>query len=88
MYGIFFNLEYSQYVATITAKAFLWHQIRCIMGVLFLIGQNVETPEIIKELLDVNSNPKYVLFKFASAIIFIKWVFLGSQVTTWLMKFL
>lgn len=46
------------YNVTIKAKAFLWHQIRCIMTILFLIGQNKEKPEIITELLDITSNPK------------------------------
>lgn len=46
------------YVITIKGKAFLWHQIRCIMGVLILIGQNREDVNVIKELLDVDQNPR------------------------------
>jgi len=38
-------------------KAYLWHQIRCIMAVLFLIGEGKEKPEVITELLDVSRNP-------------------------------
>lgn len=38
-------------------QAYLWHQIRCIMAVLLLVGQELEKPTIIKELLDVNKNP-------------------------------
>lgn len=53
-----FVLEYTMYVATITGQAFLWHQIRCIMGVLFLIGEDKEKPEVILELLDVVKNPR------------------------------
>ncbi|CAH2308305.1 tRNA pseudouridine(38 39) synthase isoform X2 [Pelobates cultripes] len=41
----------------ITGLAFLYHQVRCIMGVLFLIGQRREKPEVIRELLDVETNP-------------------------------
>lgn len=46
------------YVIKIRAKAFLWHQIRCIMGILLLIGQNKEAPSVIEELLDVEKNPR------------------------------
>lgn len=38
-------------------KAFLWHQVRAIMAVLLLVGQEDEQPEIVRELLDVESNP-------------------------------
>lgn len=50
-------VEYSMYVAIITGSGFLWHQIRCLIGVLFLIGQEREEPEVIKRLLDVETNP-------------------------------
>lgn len=33
-------------------------QVRCMMAVLLLIGQKLETPEIINQLLDVQSNPR------------------------------
>lgn len=46
------------YVLTIKGKAFLWHQIRCIMAILFLIGQNKEEPVVINELLDISENPR------------------------------
>ncbi|VDP07198.1 unnamed protein product [Soboliphyme baturini] len=42
---------------TITGKAFLWHQIRCILSVLFLIGQGKENPEVVLDLLDVEHHP-------------------------------
>ncbi|XP_068100237.1 tRNA pseudouridine(38/39) synthase [Hyperolius riggenbachi] len=45
------------YHLEITGLAFLYHQVRCIMGILFLIGQGKEKPEVIKDLLDVKSNP-------------------------------
>ena len=31
---------------TITGLAFLWHQIRCIVTVLFLVGQGNEKPQV------------------------------------------
>ncbi|CAI9609852.1 unnamed protein product [Staurois parvus] len=45
------------YHLQIKGLAFLYHQVRCIMGVLFLIGQGKEEPEVIKELLNVEKNP-------------------------------
>ncbi|XP_075165693.1 tRNA pseudouridine(38/39) synthase isoform X2 [Haematobia irritans] len=48
---------YSMYYLEIKANAFLWHQIRCIMAILLLIGQEKEEPEVIAELLDVEKNP-------------------------------
>lgn len=53
----FFCAEYSMLMAVITGSGFLWHQIRCIMGVLFLIGQEKEQPDVVLELLDVVKNP-------------------------------
>lgn len=41
----------------ICAQAFLWHQIRCIMSILILIGQQHEKPDIITSLFDVENNP-------------------------------
>ncbi|KAH8355197.1 hypothetical protein KR093_008155 [Drosophila rubida] len=48
---------YAMYFLEITANAFLWHQIRCIMAVLLLVGQRHEQPSVIGELLDVVKNP-------------------------------
>jgi tRNA pseudouridine38/39 synthase len=41
----------------IHGQAFLWHQIRCIASVLFLIGRGMEEPEVVLEMLDVRKNP-------------------------------
>lgn len=46
------------YQLTLKGQAFLWHQVRCIVAVLLLIGENKESPEVIKELLDVEKNPR------------------------------
>nr|XP_036231692.1 tRNA pseudouridine(38/39) synthase isoform X3 [Bactrocera oleae] len=48
---------YAMYMLEIRANAFLWHQIRCIMAVLLLIGEGKEQAEVISELLDVAKNP-------------------------------
>lgn len=49
---------YNMCVATIEGQAFLWHQIRAIMAVLFLVGEGKEVPEVVKELLDVEKFPR------------------------------
>lgn len=46
------------YIIKIKANAFLWHQIRCIMGILLLIGLEREDVSIIDELLNVEKNPR------------------------------
>ncbi|XP_006903299.1 PREDICTED: tRNA pseudouridine(38/39) synthase-like [Elephantulus edwardii] len=46
----------------VTGHAFLYHQVRCMMAILFLIGQGMEKPDIIDELLNIEKNsqkPQY-----------------------------
>eukprot|EP00768_Dysnectes_brevis_P004481 gnl/Dysnectes_brevis/3233_a4046_858.p1 GENE.gnl/Dysnectes_brevis/3233_a4046_858~~gnl/Dysnectes_brevis/3233_a4046_858.p1 ORF type:complete len:435 (+),score=123.83 gnl/Dysnectes_brevis/3233_a4046_858:107-1411(+) len=38
-------------------SAFLWHQIRCIAGLLTLVGSGLERPDLFLALLDVERNP-------------------------------
>ncbi|KAJ1730674.1 pseudouridine synthase deg1 [Coemansia biformis] len=42
--------------------AFLWHQVRCMMAVLFAVGQGLEDPDIVDKMLDVKAmsgKPEY-----------------------------
>lgn len=48
---------YEMCTFTVVSKAFLWHQIRCIMALVFMVGKGQEKPEIIDELFDVETNP-------------------------------
>jgi tRNA pseudouridine38/39 synthase len=44
--------------------AFLWHQVRCMMAILFLVGQRLEEPEIVRDMLDMDkypTKPEYVM---------------------------
>ena len=41
----------------IVGQAFLWHQIRCIVHVLFLIGRSYEDPSIVLDLLNIERYP-------------------------------
>jgi tRNA pseudouridine(38-40) synthase len=45
------------YVMEIKGIAFLWHMVRCIMAILFLVGEGRENPEIVKKLLDITATP-------------------------------
>lgn len=37
--------------------AFLWHQVRCIAAILFLVGQGLESPDVVDKLLDIQQTP-------------------------------
>ncbi|CAI9741177.1 pseudouridine(38 39) synthase-like [Octopus vulgaris] len=52
----------------IVGQAFLWHQIRCIIAVLFLIGEGKESPEIIEELLNIEKTPRRPQYNMASEL--------------------
>ena len=45
------------YTFTLHGSAFLWHQVRHMVAILFLIGQGLESPSLIDDLLDVVKTP-------------------------------
>ncbi|KAI0025251.1 pseudouridine synthase [Xylariomycetidae sp. FL0641] len=52
------------YYFHVRGSAFLWHQIRCMVAVLFMVGQGLEPPAVVDHLLDVENcprRPNYVL---------------------------
>jgi len=49
----------------VQGSAFLWHQVRCMVGVLFLVGQGLEAPTIVRELLNVEKNPRKPTYEMA-----------------------
>jgi tRNA pseudouridine38/39 synthase len=52
------------YEIVIKGWSFLWHQVRCMTAVLFLIGKKLENPDIIPRLLDVENTtvkPQYTM---------------------------
>ena len=54
--------QYSFYEFVIVGRGFLYHQIRCIMTILFLVARKQEPPEVVQDLLDLNkcpAKPKY-----------------------------
>lgn len=48
--------------------AFLWHQVRCIMSILFLVGQRLEEPTIVKDLLNIEKIPSRPDYPMASEL--------------------
>ena len=61
-------IEHDMLYLEIKGSAFLWHMIRCIVAILMLIGKQVESPEIVKELLDVEKNSMKPQYSLASEI--------------------
>lgn len=59
---------YDMFYFELTGKAFLWHQVRCIVAILLLVGQHNEKPEIVRQLLDVETNPCTPQYSLASDI--------------------
>ena len=45
------------YAFTLHGSAFLWHQVRHMVAILFLVGQGLEMPSLVDELLNVDNNP-------------------------------
>lgn len=61
------------YTLTLHGSAFLWHQVRHIVAILFLIGQGLEKPELVKQLLDVEANPCKPNYDMASDAPLVLW---------------
>lgn len=50
----------------VVGRAFLWHQIRCVAALLFLVGRGAESPATVAALLDVASCPSRPQYPMAS----------------------
>ncbi|XP_076307098.1 tRNA pseudouridine(38/39) synthase isoform X2 [Tachypleus tridentatus] len=59
---------YQLFELTVVGQAFLWHQIRCITAILFLVGQGKEKPTIILDLLDVKQHPRKPQYTMAAEL--------------------
>lgn len=53
---------------TICGSAFLWHQVRYMVAMLFMVGRGLEKPTIIRDLLDMEKYPQKPLFNMASEV--------------------
>lgn len=49
------NLNEQVYCLDLKGSAFFWHQVRCMMAVLFVVAERQETPDIINRLMDVEN---------------------------------
>lgn len=49
----------------VVGTAFLWHQVRCMVAVLLLVGQGLEEPSVVAELLDIEKHPRKPLYDLA-----------------------
>jgi len=58
-------LEDGNVVCTITGYAFLYHQIRCFMAILFLVAEGLEDPSIVDHLLDIEKCPRKPQYELA-----------------------
>ncbi|ODV82637.1 hypothetical protein CANARDRAFT_30678 [[Candida] arabinofermentans NRRL YB-2248] len=56
------------YVFDLKGTAFLWHQVRCMVAVLFAAGQGLEEPTIVKRLLDIHEFPSRPVYHMAHDI--------------------
>ncbi|KAJ6784124.1 hypothetical protein PWT90_07274 [Aphanocladium album] len=61
------------YYFHVRGSAFLWHQIRHMVAVLFLVGQGFEKPSIVTELLDVNKYPRKPGYTMADEVPLVLW---------------
>lgn len=61
------------YSFTLHGSAFLWHQVRCMVSVLFLVGQGLEKPTIVRDLLDTEKNPSRPAYEMASDTPLVLW---------------
>ena len=61
------------YVFTLHGSAFLWHQVRHMMAILFLIGQGLEAPSLVAEMLDVRKTPQKPMYEMASDAPLVLW---------------
>ncbi|EEQ40134.1 hypothetical protein CLUG_04262 [Clavispora lusitaniae ATCC 42720] len=56
------------YVFDLKGTAFLWHQVRCMVAVLFSVGQKLESPSIVDDLLNVSKFPSKPIYEMANDV--------------------
>ena len=59
------NPELSVWMLEIRGIAFLWHMVRCIMALLFMVGEGEEKPDCVTALLNIESMPAKPHYKMA-----------------------
>ncbi|KAK3065440.1 hypothetical protein LTS18_009283 [Coniosporium uncinatum] len=61
------------YAFSVNGSAFLWHQVRHLVAVLFLVGQGLEKPEVVRQMLDVQKCPTRPVYEMASDAPLVLW---------------
>ncbi|RDA91684.1 hypothetical protein CP533_2333 [Ophiocordyceps camponoti-saundersi (nom. inval.)] len=61
------------YYFLVRGSAFLWHQIRHMVAVLFLVGQGLEKPSVVSQLLDVEAHPCKPTYAMADEVPLVLW---------------
>ncbi|KAK3315024.1 pseudouridine synthase [Apodospora peruviana] len=61
------------YYFHVRGSAFLWHQIRHMVAVLFLVGQGLEPASVVSDLLDVNKTPRRPCYLMAEDTPLVLW---------------
>lgn len=61
------------YYFEVRGSAFLWHQVRHMVAILFLVGQGHEDPNVVKDLLDVQKVPSRPVYEMASDAPLVLW---------------
>jgi len=54
-------------------SAFLWHQVRHMVAILFLVGQGLEHPTIVRDMLDVSKTPTKPMYEMADDAPLVLW---------------
>ncbi|KAL8940265.1 MAG: hypothetical protein Q9211_002363 [Gyalolechia sp. 1 TL-2023] len=57
----------SLYAFELKGSGFLWHQVRHMIAILFLIGQGLEKPSLVDDLLDIKKTPQKPVYDMADA---------------------
>lgn len=61
------------YSFNVNGSAFLWHQVRNMIAVLFLVGQGLEPPSVVSDLLDPEKTPTRPKYEMASDAPLVLW---------------
>lgn len=61
------------YAFVVHGSAFLWHQVRQMVAILFLVGQGLESPSVVSELLDITRHPCRPIYEMADDAPLVLW---------------
>lgn len=61
------------YYFHVRGSAFLWHQIRHMVAILFLVGQGLEPPSVVSDILDVEKTPGRPNYVMADEVPLVLW---------------